>query len=140
VHQDVRPGHASLINQAGRTLRWFIEDVWDHFDTDHTWPGAPLDHVPKRMRAHSTGLSLAWGDLHEAPVERHVVAEEIFDLADGPGGPMRTPHGLGRGVPGMDDPHDACGGSDIGYPAHRGAEDEASVLADRDIGERGTPP
>jgi site-specific recombinase XerD len=31
-----------LINDAGRTLRWYIEDVWGHFDADHTRPGAPL--------------------------------------------------------------------------------------------------
>ena len=27
-----------LINDAGRTLRWFIEDVWGHFGDDHTRP------------------------------------------------------------------------------------------------------
>ncbi len=31
-----------LINDAGRTLRWFIEDVWGQFDDDHVRPGAPL--------------------------------------------------------------------------------------------------
>lgn len=31
-----------LINNAGDTLRWFIEDVWAHFDGDHTRHGAPL--------------------------------------------------------------------------------------------------
>ena len=31
-----------LINGADRTLRWYIEDVWGHFDDDHTRPGAPL--------------------------------------------------------------------------------------------------
>lgn len=31
-----------LVNHAGRTLRWFIEDVWGHFDDDHTRHGAPL--------------------------------------------------------------------------------------------------
>ena len=31
-----------LLNGAGRTLRWFIEDVWGQFDRDHTRPGAPL--------------------------------------------------------------------------------------------------
>jgi hypothetical protein len=34
-----------LINGADRTLRWFIEDVWGHFD-DHTRPDAPLFDVP----------------------------------------------------------------------------------------------
>jgi site-specific recombinase XerD len=31
-----------LLNDAGRTLRWFIEDVWGHFDDDHLRYGAPL--------------------------------------------------------------------------------------------------
>jgi integrase len=31
-----------LINDAGRTLRWFIEDVGGHFDSDHIRSGAPL--------------------------------------------------------------------------------------------------
>ena len=31
-----------LINGAGATLRWFIEDVWGCFDDDHARPGAPL--------------------------------------------------------------------------------------------------
>jgi integrase/recombinase XerD len=31
-----------LINGAGATLRWFIEDVWCCFDDDHARPGAPL--------------------------------------------------------------------------------------------------
>src|SRR6266851_3253707 len=31
-----------LINGAGVTLRWFIEDVWYCFDDDHVRPGAPL--------------------------------------------------------------------------------------------------
>ncbi len=31
-----------LVNDAGRTLRWFIEDVWGQFDDDHLRHGAPL--------------------------------------------------------------------------------------------------
>lgn len=31
-----------LINNAGASLRWFIQDVWCCFDDDHTRPGAPL--------------------------------------------------------------------------------------------------
>jgi len=31
-----------LINNAGSTLRWYVEDVWGCFDADHTRPGAPL--------------------------------------------------------------------------------------------------
>lgn len=37
-----------LINNAGATLRWFIEDVWGHFDDDHARPGAPL--LPSERR------------------------------------------------------------------------------------------
>jgi integrase len=31
-----------LVNDAGRTLRWYIQDVWGQFGNDHTRPGAPL--------------------------------------------------------------------------------------------------
>ena len=31
-----------LVNGAGATLRWFIEDVWGQFDDDYTRHGAPL--------------------------------------------------------------------------------------------------
>ena len=31
-----------LINGAGASLRWFIQDVWSCFDDDHARPGAPL--------------------------------------------------------------------------------------------------
>src|ERR1019366_6817707 len=31
-----------LVNDAGTTLRWFIEEVWGQFDDDHTRHGAPL--------------------------------------------------------------------------------------------------
>lgn len=37
-----------LINGADATLRWFIQDVWGHFDGDHTRPGAPL--LPSERR------------------------------------------------------------------------------------------
>lgn len=37
-----------LLNDAGRTLRWFIEDVWGQFEDDHTRPGAPL--LPSERR------------------------------------------------------------------------------------------
>jgi integrase/recombinase XerD len=38
-----------LINGAGRTLRWFVEDVWGQFGDDHSRPGAPL--FPNERRA-----------------------------------------------------------------------------------------
>ena len=31
-----------LVNHAGRTLRWYVEDVWSHLDGDHARHGAPL--------------------------------------------------------------------------------------------------
>jgi integrase/recombinase XerD len=31
-----------LVNDAGRTLRWYVEDVWGQLDADHTRHGAPL--------------------------------------------------------------------------------------------------
>jgi len=44
---------------AGRTLRWFIEDVWGHLDDDHTRPGAPL--FPSERR-NSDGSARRVGD------------------------------------------------------------------------------
>ena len=41
-----------LLNGAGRTLRWYIEDVWGQFGDDHTRHGAPL--FPSE-RAAATG-------------------------------------------------------------------------------------
>lgn len=49
----------SLINHAGQTLRWYIEDVWGHFDHDHTRPGAPL--FPSE-RKHADGSCRRVGD------------------------------------------------------------------------------
>jgi integrase/recombinase XerD len=48
-----------LVNHAGRTLRWFIEDVWGHFDDDHTRTGAPL--LPSE-RKHADGSCRRVGD------------------------------------------------------------------------------
>ena len=44
-----------LINEAGRTLRWFVEDVWGHFDDDHTRPGAPLFPSERKTTDGSCG-------------------------------------------------------------------------------------
>jgi integrase len=46
-----------LINDAGRTLRWFIEEVWGNFDTDHTRPGAPLFPSERKNAERSLHLS-----------------------------------------------------------------------------------
>jgi site-specific recombinase XerD len=44
-----------LVNEAGRTLRWFIEDVWGFFDEDHTRVGAPLFPSERRNGDGSCG-------------------------------------------------------------------------------------
>jgi integrase/recombinase XerD len=44
-----------LINGAGRTLRWFVEDVWGYFGDDHTRPGAPLFPSERKRRDGSCG-------------------------------------------------------------------------------------
>jgi site-specific recombinase XerD len=44
-----------LVNNAGRTLRWFIEDVWGHFGGDHTSPGAPLFPSERKLADGSCG-------------------------------------------------------------------------------------
>ena len=84
-----------LINDAGRTLRWFIEDVWGHFDSDHTRPGAPLFPSERRnadgascrvgAAALRTGLAEAtaahlpgWADKLTPHVLRHFCASELY--------------------------------------------------------------
>lgn len=44
-----------LINGADRTLRWFVQDVWGHFDGDHTRHGAPLFPSERRNTDGSSG-------------------------------------------------------------------------------------
>ncbi|MEU5486035.1 tyrosine-type recombinase/integrase [Streptomyces mirabilis] len=48
-----KPRLVPLINGADRNLRWFIEDVWGHFDADHTRPGAPLFPSERKNREGS---------------------------------------------------------------------------------------
>ncbi|MFI5851609.1 tyrosine-type recombinase/integrase [Micromonospora chalcea] len=84
-----------LVNEAGRTLRWFIEDVWGHFDDDHTRPGAPLfpserkhpDGAGRRVGddALRTGLAMAtavhlpgWADRLTPHVLRHFCASQLY--------------------------------------------------------------
>jgi len=82
-----------LINGAGRTLRWFIEDVWGCFDDDHTRVGAPLlerknaDGTSKRVGddALRTGLAEAaqrflpgWADRLTPHVLRHFCASQVY--------------------------------------------------------------
>jgi site-specific recombinase XerD len=84
-----------LINGAGRTLRWFIEDVWGHFDTDHARPGAPLfpserknadgtcrragDDALRAGLAEATAAHLpAWSDKMSPHVLRHYCASQLY--------------------------------------------------------------
>lgn len=48
-----------LINNAGATLRWFIEDMWAQFGDDHTKPGVPL--LPSE-RKNADGSAARVGD------------------------------------------------------------------------------
>jgi integrase len=48
-----------LINNAGATLRWFVQDVWAQFGDDHTRPGVPL--LPSE-RKNTDGTAARIGD------------------------------------------------------------------------------
>jgi len=84
-----------LINRAGATLGWFIEDVWGHFDTDHTRHGAPLfpserknadgscrrvgDDALRAGLAAATATHLpAWSDKLTPHVLRHFCASQLY--------------------------------------------------------------
>jgi integrase len=84
-----------LINDAGRTLRWFVEDVWGHFDLDHTRVGAPLfpserkhadgscqrvgDDALRGGLAAAAGAHLpAWGERLTPHVLRHYCASQMY--------------------------------------------------------------
>lgn len=84
-----------LINDAGRTLRWYVEDVWGHFGGDHTRPGAPLFPSERKTRDGScarlgadalrTGLAEAaamylpdWPDKLTPHVLRHFCASQLY--------------------------------------------------------------
>jgi integrase/recombinase XerD len=84
-----------LINDAGRTLRWFVEDVWGHFGDDHTRPGVPLllserknaDGTTARVSAETlrTGLADAaarhlpdWPGKVTPHVLRHFCASQLY--------------------------------------------------------------
>lgn len=54
-----KPRLVPLINGADRNLRWFIEDVWGHFDADHTRPGAPLFPSERKNRDGSCSRATA---------------------------------------------------------------------------------
>lgn len=84
-----------LINGADVVLRWYIEDVWGHFDDDHTRPGAPLfpserkntDGTCARLGADAvrSGLTAAtaahlpsWREKLTPHVLRHFCASQFY--------------------------------------------------------------
>ncbi|TJZ96082.1 site-specific integrase [Actinacidiphila oryziradicis] len=84
-----------LINGAGRTLRWFIEDVWGQFGDDHTRPGAPLfpserknadgssrrvgDDALRNGLVAAVGTHLSgWADKLTPHVLRHYCASQLY--------------------------------------------------------------
>jgi site-specific recombinase XerD len=84
-----------LVNNAGRTLRWFIQDVWALFDGDHTRPGAPLFPSERRNADGSCrrvgddalrqGLCAAvgrhlpsWAEALTPHVLRHFCASQLY--------------------------------------------------------------
>lgn len=84
-----------LINNAGQTLRWFVEDVWGQFGDDHTRPGVPLlpserkntdgtasrvgDETLRSALAKAAGTYLPdWPDVVTPHVLRHFCASQLY--------------------------------------------------------------
>jgi len=84
-----------LINNAGATLRWFVEDVWCCFDDDHARHGAPLfcserrnaDGTAARVGNETLRSTLAaaaaahlpdWPDRVTPHVLRHFCASQLY--------------------------------------------------------------
>lgn len=84
-----------LINDAGATLRWFVEDVWAHFGDDHTRVGVPLlaserkntDGSAARVGDETLRAALAvaaqrylpdWPDQLTPHVMRHFCASQLY--------------------------------------------------------------
>jgi len=84
-----------LINNAGQTLRWFVEDVWGQFGDDHTRPGVPLlpserrnadgtasrigDETLRSALARAAGTHLPdWPDVVTPHVLRHFCASQLY--------------------------------------------------------------
>lgn len=84
-----------LINGAGRTLRWFVQEVWGHFDDEHTRPGAPLfpserrntDGTCRRIGDDALRAGLAdaaakhlpgWAEVLTPHVLRHYCASQLY--------------------------------------------------------------
>jgi site-specific recombinase XerD len=86
---------APLIDGADRLLRWYVEDVWGHFDHDHTRPGAPLfpserkhaDGTCRRIGGDALRAGLAaaagrhlpaWAERLTPHVLRHYCASQLY--------------------------------------------------------------
>jgi site-specific recombinase XerD len=84
-----------LINNAGATLRWFVQDVRAQFGGDHTKPGVPLlpserknaDGSAARVGDEALRAALAsaakahlpdWPDVVTPHVLRHFCASELY--------------------------------------------------------------
>lgn len=84
-----------LVNHAGRTLRWYVEDVWGHLDNDPDRHGAPLfasertstDGTAARvgydvLRAGLAGAAAeflpAWSGRLTPHVLRHYCASQMY--------------------------------------------------------------
>jgi integrase/recombinase XerD len=84
-----------LINDAGATLRWFVQDVWARFGDDHTRPGVALlpserkntDGTASRVGDETLRAALAvaarthlpdWPDVVTPHVLRHFCASELY--------------------------------------------------------------
>jgi site-specific recombinase XerD len=84
-----------LINGADAALRWFIQDVWGHFNADHTRPGAPLlpserhntdgscrrvgDDALRAGLAEATTAHLpTWAEALTPHVMRHYCASQLY--------------------------------------------------------------
>ncbi|MDQ2708152.1 MAG: site-specific integrase [Actinomycetota bacterium] len=84
-----------LINNAGATLRWFIEDAWAQFGDDHTRPGVPLlpserrniDGTAARVGDETLRAALAsaartylpdWSEVVTPHVLRHFCASQLY--------------------------------------------------------------
>jgi integrase/recombinase XerD len=84
-----------LINNAGRTLRWFVEDVWSQLGDDPDRPGAPLfcserknadgsaarvgsEVVRAGLAQAAAGHLPAWPDKLTPHVLRHFCASQLY--------------------------------------------------------------
>ena len=75
-----------LINNAGATLRWFVEDVWAQFGDDHARPGVPL--LPSERKT-PTGRPPGSGTRRCAPPWPSAAKAHLPDWPD-----VVTPHVL----------------------------------------------